>query len=70
MPVSLGTAAGLVTAALVARGFVSVLPGLSALDPLPYAGVSVLMVGGAALAGLAAAWRLRRIAPSEAVRVE
>jgi putative ABC transport system permease protein len=70
MPVSLGTVAGVVTAAVVARGFVSVLPGLSVLDPLPYAGVSVLMLGGAALAGLTAAWRLRRIAPSEAARVE
>jgi putative ABC transport system permease protein len=70
MPVSIGATAGLLVAALVARLFVAVLPGLSALDPLTYASVALLMVGCAAVAGLAAAWRLRHIAPGDALRAE
>ena len=69
-PVTLGAAAGLVFAALVARLFTSLLTGLSALDPLTYAGVAVTMLGCAALAGLGAAWRLRRVVPVDALRTE
>jgi hypothetical protein len=68
LPVSLGVAAGLLLAALVARLFTSRLAGLSALDPLTYATVAMLMLGCAALAGLGAAWRLRRMMPSDALR--
>jgi predicted permease len=69
-PVSIGTAAGLLVAALVTRVFVSSLPGLSALDPLTYASVALTMVGCATVAGIAAAWRLRHIAPGVALRAE
>jgi predicted permease len=70
MPVSMGAAAGLVFAVLVTRVFVSSLIGLSRFDPLTYVSVAMLMVGSPAAAGLAAAWRLRRLAPSEALRAE
>ena len=61
---------GLVAAATIARVFVTVLPGLSTLDPATYAGVAMLMTGCASAAGLMGAWRLRHIAPSEALRAE
>jgi predicted permease len=70
VPVAIGVAAGLVAAALVARVFVALLPGLSALDPLTYTSVGLLMIGGATLSGLGAAWRLRSIAPADALRAE
>jgi predicted permease len=69
-PVAIGTAAGVLVAALVARVFVTLLPGLSTLDPITYVSVSLLMIGGTAVAGFAAAWRLRRIGPAEALRAE
>jgi hypothetical protein len=68
VPVSIGVAAGLVAAALVARVFTSWLVGLSALDPATYATVAVVMLGCAGLAGLGAAWRLRRTMPSDSLR--
>jgi MacB-like periplasmic core domain len=70
VPVSIGAAIGLLLSALIAGAFVSWLPGLSALDPLTYASVAIVMVGSAATASLAAAWRLRRIMPCDALRVE
>ena len=69
-PVSIGTAVGLLLATAIARVFVALLPGLSALDPLAYASVAILMIGSAAVAGLAAAWRLRRVATADALRAE
>jgi ABC-type antimicrobial peptide transport system permease subunit len=70
VPVGAGALAGLVLAAVVAHVFISVLPGLSAQDPFTYAGVAGLMLGCATAAGLAAAWRLRAVAPAEALRSE
>jgi putative ABC transport system permease protein len=69
-PVSLGVMTGLALAAVVARLFASLLTGLTPLDPLTYAVVGVTMVGCAALAGWVAAWPLRRMMPSEALRTE
>jgi predicted permease len=68
VPVSIGLAAGLVVAGCVSRVFTSLLTGLGALDLLTYAGVGLTMVSCAALAALGAAWRLRRLNPSEALR--
>lgn len=70
VPVAIGVAAGLVIAALVARLFTSWLTGLSAIDPPTYAAVAITMLSCAALAGLGAAWRLRRMMPSDALRTE
>jgi putative ABC transport system permease protein len=69
-PVSIGVAAGLITAAFVSRVFLSLLPGLSPVDASTYTGVAILLVGCAAAAALTAAWRLRRIEPAEALRAE
>ena len=68
VPVSIGLAAGLGVAGCVSRVFTSLLTGLGALDPLTYVGVGLTMVSCAALAALGAAWRLRRLSPSEALR--
>jgi putative ABC transport system permease protein len=70
VPVGVGAAAGLIAAAIVARVFVSALPGLSTLDPLTYVSVALLMTACAAGAGLTGAWRLRTVAPADALREE
>ena len=70
IPVSVGLAAGLLCAAWIARLFTSLLTGLSALDPLTYGAVAITMLVCAAMAGLGGAWRLRRMAPAEALRTE
>ena len=70
IPVSVGLAAGLVCAAWIARLFTSLLTGLSALDPLTYGAVAITMLACAAMAGLGGAWRLRRMAPLDALRTE
>ena len=70
LPVGIGATAGLIAAGIVARLFITALPGLSTLDPLTYAGVAVLMGACATAAGLTAAWRLRRLAPVDALRAE
>ena len=70
VPVAIGAVAGLIAAALVARLFATMLPGLSPLDPLTYLGVVVLLAACATAAGLVAAWRLRSLAPIEALRAE
>jgi putative ABC transport system permease protein len=70
VPVMAGVAAGLVAAALVARVFTSLLTGLSPLDPLTYSLVAITMVSCAAMAGLGASWRLRRMAPVDALRLD
>jgi predicted permease len=67
-PVSFGVVAGLLLAAFVARLFAVLLAGLSGFDPLTYATVALMMVGSAGLAGLSAAWRLRRVMPTTALR--
>jgi ABC-type antimicrobial peptide transport system permease subunit len=69
-PVAIGVVVGLPAAALVARTVVAVLPGLSFLDATIYAVVSLLIVGGTAVAALAAAWRLRSVDPVDALRAE
>jgi ABC-type antimicrobial peptide transport system permease subunit len=50
--------------------FTSLWTGVSAVDVLTYATVAMTMLGCAGLAALAAAWRLRRVAPIEALRAQ
>lgn len=69
-PVVAGTALGLIAAGLIARFMAALLVGVSPLDPLSYVVVGMLIITSAALAGLAASWRLRHISPSAAVRSE
>ena len=68
LPVGIGSAVGLLLAGIVARVFVSTLPGLSTLDPLTYTSVALVIVGGGAFACIVAAWRLRAIMPADALR--
>jgi predicted permease len=68
VPVSIGVAAGLLCAAWISQLFTSLLTGLSALDPLTYAAVAMTMLCCAASAALGAAWRLRRVMPTDALR--
>lgn len=70
IPVALGTVIGLLCAAIVARVFVSLLPGLSTLDPPTHAAVALLMILCALASGLAAALRLHRLEPGDALRAE
>jgi hypothetical protein len=67
-PVSIGVVAGLVLAGVVSQVFTALLAGISALDLATYLLVAVTVLGCATIAALAAAWRLRRIAPSDALR--
>jgi predicted permease len=67
-PVVIGVAAGLIFGAVASRVFAALLVGIGRLDPATYAGVGLVMVVPAALAALAAAWRLRRLTPSDALR--
>lgn len=68
VPVGIGLVVGLFLAAVVARVFASLLLGVSPLDPVTYAAIAVTMLGAAVLASLGAAWRLRRMAPTDALR--
>jgi putative ABC transport system permease protein len=68
VPVSIGVMAGVAGAAFVSRLFASLLTGLSPLDPLTYAVAATATLCAAGAAGLAAAWRMRRMMPSDALR--
>jgi predicted permease len=67
-PVCIGLAMGLACAAAVSRVLASSLAGLSTLDPGTYATVAVIVLVSAVLVALAAAWRLTRVTPIEALR--
>ncbi len=67
-PVSVGVAVGLVLGAVVSQLFSALLVGVSAIDAVTYVVVATAMLGCAAMAALAAAWRLRRTSPSDALR--
>lgn len=66
----LGVVIGLIGAGLASRALVSLLFGVSPLDPLTYAGVTVLL-GGVALAACGVpAWRAAQIDPAQTLRLE
>jgi len=69
-PVVVGTAAGLLGALWLGKAAESFLIGVSWFDPVSYWMAGLVMLGSATLAGFAAAWRIKRIAPSEALRAE
>jgi predicted permease len=69
-PVVVGVFAG-VTACLLLAGYVeSRLVGVTGSDPLTYGSVVAVVLLPAGLAGLAAAWRIRRISPSDILHDE
>ena len=68
VPVSAGVVSGLFLAGATTRGFASLLAGIGTLDVVTYVSVAGITLASAAAAALAAAWRLRRISPSDALR--
>jgi putative ABC transport system permease protein len=67
-PVAAGVAIGCVLGGVVSGLFVSLLSGVSPVDPVTYAGVALTMLTCASAAALTAAWRLRRMMPTDALR--
>ena len=63
-----GAAFGLAGALLVGRAGSSLLFGVTATDPLTFAGVTLLLVAVAAAASVLPAWRATRIAPLDALQ--
>ena len=66
----LGVAIGLIGAAAASRALVTLLFGVSPLDPVTYSGVAVLAAAVSALACWVPAWRAARVEPSVTLRVE
>lgn len=69
VPVAVGITAGLMIGAIVSRVFAALLVGINGLDPTTYVGAGFVMLLPATVAALAAAWRLRQLTPSDALRV-
>lgn len=66
----LGTVIGLVGAAAASQVIVTLLFGVSRLDPVTYLGVIALLLGVSAIACWVPAWRAARIDPAIALRAE
>jgi putative ABC transport system permease protein len=67
---AIGTAFGLAGAAAASSALVTLLFGISHLDPMTYGGVVTLLVAVATAAGVAPAWRAARIDPAITLRSE
>jgi ABC-type antimicrobial peptide transport system permease subunit len=65
-----GGAIGLVAAALASGAIVSLLFGVSRLDPATYLAVAALLGGVALVACAAPAWRALRVDPATSLRSE
>jgi len=70
LPVASGAAAGLLLAAFLTRLLASRLAGLNPLDPFTYAAVAVTVMVRATVAALIAAWRVRRLVPTDVLRAQ
>jgi putative ABC transport system permease protein len=70
LPVMVGTVSGLIGASWLASASASLVHGISRLDGVSYAGGAFLMLAAAATASTVAAWRVRRISASYALRAE
>jgi len=70
MLTALGVAIGLSGAVAASRALVTLLFGVSRLDPITYLGVSALLAGVSAIACWLPAWRAARIDPSITLRAE
>ena len=66
----LGVAIGLGGAAAASRALITLLFGVSPLDPVTYVGVIALAAGVAAIACWMPAWRAARVDPSITLRAE
>jgi len=69
-PVLVGTVVGLVAAALLASVVDALLIGIGRFDPLTYLAATAVMLLATGAAGTIAAWRIRRLSPSEILRAE
>jgi ABC-type antimicrobial peptide transport system permease subunit len=67
---AMGLAAGLAASLLLARLIASLLYGVSAFDPVTFAGMCVVLSAVALLAGYLPAWRASRIDPMSALRAD
>jgi len=67
---SIGAAIGLAAAAGVTRLMKSLLFGVTALDPITYAAVAIVLIAAAALASYVPARRATTVDPVEALRTE
>ncbi|MGE5100921.1 MAG: FtsX-like permease family protein, partial [Deltaproteobacteria bacterium] len=67
---SLGIAIGLGGSALASRALITLLFGVSRLDPVTYLGVVALLLVVAAIASWAPAWRASRVDPAITLRAE
>jgi ABC-type antimicrobial peptide transport system permease subunit len=67
---ALGLLIGLAAAVATTHGLESLLYGITALDPLTYGGVSILLAGVCAGACLLPAWRAANVNPTVALRSE
>jgi putative ABC transport system permease protein len=65
-----GVAIGLIGAAAATRGLVTLLFGITRLDPTTYGAVIVLLLAVSAVACWVPAWRAARIDPSITLRAE
>jgi predicted permease len=69
-PVVIGSAVGVIVAALAARVITALLYGVSATDPVTFAGVVVVLLGVAVVASIIPASRAARVDPIVALREE
>jgi putative ABC transport system permease protein len=67
---TLGMAIGLAAAAVASHAMVAMLFGVSALDPITYAGVIGLLAAVSAIACSVPAWRAARVDPAITLRAE
>jgi putative ABC transport system permease protein len=65
-----GVALGLAGAVVASRALITLLFGVSPLDPVTYMGVIALLAGVAAMAAWVPAWRAARVDPTVTLRME
>jgi ABC-type antimicrobial peptide transport system permease subunit len=70
IPVIIGGGFGLIGAMGMGKAAESFLIGVDWFDPLSYLSAGFIMLACAVIASLVAAWRIRRISPSEALRTD
>jgi ABC-type antimicrobial peptide transport system permease subunit len=66
----LGTAAGIIGAIAASDAIVTLLFGVSRLDPVTYAGVLAMLLAVSAIASAIPAWRAARVDPAITLRAE
>ena len=70
VPVAVGAVLGAVGAIWIGKAAESLLVGVSPFDATTFTAAPVLMMAVASVAGILAAWRIRRLSPIEVLRAE